>query len=140
MDVFGSPQTSIVLNVMESSAAIAVGVPSVSLTCAACTVTVQDSLEAKLASGLSVNVLGPPVTDTAWAPLLLHRMENAPASTVTSSLNVTVMFAVSATCAAPLDGVVPEIDGAESTGAPHGPTGDDVFRGEGAAAVKSAAL
>ena len=84
---------------------------SASLTDAATTVTVHDSLASKSASGSSVKPLGPPVTAAVWAPLVAQLMVYQSA-TLTGSLKVTVIGAASATPVAPFVGVVEATVGA----------------------------
>src|SRR5437762_1286262 len=88
-----------------------------SATWAANTVAVQESLATKSVFGLMVKVVGPPVTtvsETFRVPELAQAIWNQFPVTFTGSLNVTVRFALVATCVAPFTGVVPLTDGAAS--------------------------
>src|SRR5919204_1048758 len=105
-------------------------VASWSVTFAAKTVTVHVSEPAKSASGLSVKVVGPPLTAAVWPSLELHEIENQLPVTFTGSLKVIVMLLFSATLPAPSAGLVLETVGAASP----------LLRGFGAPAVKSALL
>ena len=93
--------------VMLSGGSIA----SWSVTPLACTVTVQDSFSTKSVSGLSVNVVGPPLTVAVWLPLVTQLMSNQVPVTFTGSLKVMSTFAFTATSPAPFAGVVVVTDG-----------------------------
>ncbi len=104
-----------------------------SVTCAAMTVTVQDSLFAKSRSGFSVKVVGPPETVAVCAPLEAQLIENHEPATFTASENVIATLAEVATFVAASAGFVDVTVGAAS--APP-----VLLSGSGAAAVKSVAL
>ena len=87
---------------------------SLSETCVPTMVTVHVSSCTKSVSGFSVNVAGPPLAAAAWAPLVVHEIENHDPLTVTGSLKVTVTSASTATPVAPAVGVVDETCGAAS--------------------------
>ncbi len=98
------------------SAVIASGGSKVSwsVTCAANTVVVHASPAAKSALGLTVNVVGPPVTTvsaTLRVPLVGQTIWNQFPPTSTGSVKVTVRFASAATPAAPPTGTVALTDG-----------------------------
>src|ERR671935_237550 len=101
-----------------------------SATFAAKTVTVHVSEPAKSASGLSVKVVGPPLTAAVWPSLEEQEIENQLPVTFTGSLKVIVMLLFSATSPAPFAGFVLETVGAWSP----------VLRGFGAPTLKSALL
>jgi hypothetical protein len=61
-----------------------------SLTPAAATVRVHDSVSARLVAGSTVKVVGPPVIVTATLPLIEQRSVMASGARVTGSVNVTV--------------------------------------------------
>src|SRR5919199_3402542 len=105
-------------------------VASWSGTFAAKTFTVHVSEPAKSASGLSVKVVGPPLTVAVWPPLELQVIEYQLPVTFTGSLNVIVTSELSATLPAPSAGFVLETTGAWSP----------LLRGFGAPTVKSALL
>src|SRR5438093_12227623 len=105
-------------------------VASWSVTFAAKIVTVHVSEPAKSASGLSVKVVGPPLTVAVWPSLEPQEIENQLPVTFTGSLNVIVMLLVKDTSPAPLAGFVLETVGAASP----------LFRGFGVPTVKSALL
>ena len=107
------------LNEKLKSAAMLFGGSSASwsLTPAADTVTVQLSLRAKSASGLKVNVSGPPERTAVWTPLSAQLMLTASAARSTGSLKVIETSESSGTCVAPPSGVVSATAGAASTGA-----------------------
>ncbi len=86
---------------------------SVSVTPLARTVTVQVSLFAKLLLGSSVLELPLPLVDAEWLPLLVQEIVNQ-VPTLTDSLKLTVMFALTATPVALFEGVVLETVGAAS--------------------------
>src|SRR6185436_3200710 len=65
---------------------------SVSVTCAASTVTVQVSPPVKSAVGSSVNAVGPPLRLNVCAPEVVHEIVNEDALAFTASSNVTVML------------------------------------------------
>jgi len=77
-----------------------------SVTSVEITVTVQFSLLVKSESGLSVKVVGPPLTDAELKPLLVQVISNQLPLTTTASLKVISMFASMATLVAALAGVV----------------------------------
>src|SRR6185369_11680620 len=86
-------------------------------TWAAKTVTVHVSLNAKSTFGLTVKVVGPPVTTvsaTLRVPEVGQTIWNQLPVTLTGSLNVMLRFELSATFVAPFAGVVAETDGAWS--------------------------
>src|SRR5215208_6144725 len=93
-------------------------------------VTVQVSVAAKSVSGLSVNVVGPPLTVAVCEPLALHEIPYHEPLGVTGSVNVISMLPERATSVAPAGGVVAETAGARSP----------LLRGSGAPTVKSATL
>src|ERR1051326_3830067 len=70
------------------------------------------SASAKLIGGVSVNVVGPPVTVAATGPLIALLMENQEPEMLTGWLNVTVIGALPGTFTAPFVGVVETIAGA----------------------------
>src|SRR5438067_13824377 len=74
---------------------------STSWTAVAVTVTAQVSFATKFAVGSRVNVVGPPLTFAAWAPLTVHEMLNHGSTTVTGSLNVIVTLLSTGTPVAP---------------------------------------
>src|SRR5215208_6559446 len=94
-------------------------------------VTVQRSPSTKFASGLSVHVVGPPLTAAVWPPLIEQVMSYQVPVTLTGSLKVIVTFAFTAAPASSSTGVVETTVGAASA---------PVVRGLGVAAVKSSAL
>src|ERR1044071_8053189 len=106
MNVAGSPHASMVENVTAASAVMGWSTPSVSATSGWWTVSVQVSLDCRSVAGSSVNVVGPPLTVSACAPLRPHDKVNAVGATVTGSLKVTERLAASATPAAPAAGPV----------------------------------
>src|ERR1051326_3377769 len=65
---------------------------SVSVTCAATTVTVHVSPSLKSVSGLSVQVVGPPLRLYECVPDVVHEIVNEEPPALTASLNVTVML------------------------------------------------
>src|SRR6266550_6846663 len=108
-----------------------------SVTCAATTVTVQVSLPTKSVTGSSEKVVDAGVATAGCGPLVEQEIVNQVPVTITGSLNVTEMFAPTATPLAPADGVVRLTAGGWSL---QFPSGDAELRGVGAPAVKSAAL
>src|SRR6266545_3866310 len=110
---------------------------STSWTALPVTVTVQLSPAEKSVAGSRVNVVGPPETVALCAPLVAQAIENAPASTVTGSLNVTLTFEAATTPVAPPAGVVELTVGAASP-PPHGAAAVLELRGAGGPALKSA--
>src|SRR5215207_11239978 len=86
-----------------------------SVTCAATTVTVQRSPPAKSTPGLSVKVVGPPVTTAVCAPLVAQETVNQLPATFTGSLKVMLMSALVVAPVAPFAGVVDETAGGVST-------------------------
>jgi hypothetical protein len=133
---------SVVVKVNEWSAAIVSGgsIRSTSWTPASSIVTVQLSFEAKSASGSSVYVVGPPVTVAVCRPDVLHEIVCHGSTTVTGSLNVTVMLLSPATSLAPFAGLVLDTEGALSATTSQKCRKDNEFRGAGVAALKSAPL
>src|SRR5437773_4107556 len=142
MRVAGAPHTSTsaVWKLNTKSAAIVFGgsFASWSSTFAATTVTVHDSLGAKFASGSSVKMVGPPAVGAACPRDTPQVIENQPTETFTGSENVKVMLESSETPLAPAMGLVAVMLGA--TSAVQMLKADDVFRGTGVPAVKSAPL
>src|ERR1044071_7195691 len=63
---------------------------SVSVTCAATTVTVHVSPPVKSVVGLSVKVVGPPLSANVCAPEVVHEIVNDDVVAFTASSNVTV--------------------------------------------------
>ena len=126
-----SVQASTIENVASKSAAIASGgsAASRSLTWAATTVTVHDSLPPKSTSGSRVKAVGPPVTTAVCAPLEVHAIANQAPLTATGSEKVIVTSVVGSTLDAPEAGEMAATDGATSPAS-----------GSGAPAAKSAAL
>src|SRR6266550_1057647 len=110
---------------------------STSLTEVSSTVTVQLSLRLKSVSGSSVYVDGPPLTVAVWSPVEPQEIEYHAPVTLTSSLNVIVMFESRATSDASASGEVALTRGAWSESQK---CTFEVFRGAVAAAVKSAAF
>jgi hypothetical protein len=101
-------------------------------------VTVHDSLLVKSVSGLSVKLVGPPLTAAVWAPLAVQLIVNQLPATSTGSPNVMVTSAFGATPAAPAAGDVPETDGADSALQKWSVACE--LRGAGTAVAKSLAL
>ena len=97
---------------------------------------VQSSLLAKSTSGLSANVVDPPLIAYECEPLTLHAMVIAPLPTFTASLNVTLRLAFSATSASLLAGITLATVGAASATV-QGVSGEAVLRGVGDPAVQS---
>ncbi len=77
-------------------------------------VTVQSSLAVKSESGLSVYVVGPPLTVAVCVPEVAQEMVYHAPLTVTASLKVTVMLASTATPVALSAGEVEVTDGIAS--------------------------
>ena len=77
---------------------------------------VQLSPGEKSVVGLSVNVVGPPVTTALCRPEAVQLIVNQGSATVTGSLNVTVRFVAASTFVASAAGVVLTTDGAASAG------------------------
>src|SRR5690349_6142435 len=86
---------------------------STSLTRDAVTVRVQEP--ARSSTGSTVQVVGPPVTEKAAAPLVEQSSEIAASARVTGSLKVTVGFTVPG-AVPPVAGVTAVTVGASSTG------------------------
>src|SRR5436190_146752 len=86
---------------------------SLSLTCAASTVMLHDSLAVKSVVGLSVHVVGPPLSANVCEPEVPQEIVNDEAVTLTGSLNVTVR-SVSGCANEPFVGVVAVTVGAAS--------------------------
>src|SRR5215207_9028486 len=84
---YGCSQTSNAVNPTAKSAVMLSGgsFPSTSVTWAAKTVTVQTSPSTKSASGLSVNVVGPPLTTAVCVPLSVQVMSDHEPVTLTGS-------------------------------------------------------
>jgi hypothetical protein len=85
-----------------------------SVTALARTLTVHVSPPAKSAAGSSVNVVGPPLTAAAWAPLLPQVIVNQLPLTLTGSLKAIEMFSLAATPLALSAGTVLATAGADS--------------------------
>ena len=102
------------------------------------TVTVHDSALAKSVAGSSVKVVGPAPNVAVCPPVLVQLIVNQLPLTFTGSVKVIVMFASTEMPLAPFEGFVDATAGAVSLG--HALSGAAEFRGDGAAAVKSAAL
>ena len=68
--------------------------------------------------GLSVNVVGPPVTAALCRPDAVQLIVNQGSATMTGSLNVTVRLVLGSTFLASAAGVVLTTDGAASAGVP----------------------
>ena len=113
-------------------------IPSLSVTPEARIVTVQVSPGVKSTVGSIVNELSPALVMPACEPLAPQEIVNQSAAVVTASLKSTVMFALVVTPVAPFAGDVEVTDGAESPSQACGAVA--LFRGAGAAALKSAAL
>src|SRR5688572_28551776 len=88
--------------------------PSLSLTPAARTVTVHVSLLRKSTSGLTVQLVGPPLTATVCAPEVAQEIVTDALVMVTGSLKVRLMSVFVATCVAPFVGVFAMTLGAAS--------------------------
>src|SRR5204862_7683519 len=89
---------------------------SVSVTCAATTVTVQSSPNVKSTFGLSVNVvLGLALVVNVCEPEVAQEMVKLEPLAFTDSLKLMVTFVFAATCGAPFVGVVVVTAGAAST-------------------------
>ena len=108
--------TAAVVNDHEKSAAIPSGGSSASwsVTAAARIVTVHVAPTRKFATGLMVNVVGPPLTSASTAPPPAQVTANHGPVTFTGSEKVTLRFASSATSVAPFAGVVDITTGAAS--------------------------
>src|SRR5262245_1859201 len=120
MSWIGVGAASVPKVVSESRAIVSGGsFASWSDTWSARTVKVHDSPNPKSAAGSNVKVVGPPVTTTAWVPLVTQARANAVPDTVTGSLNATERLASLATPLAPLAGTVVATWGAASP-PPHG--------------------
>src|SRR5436190_477847 len=87
---------------------------SLSLTCAANTVTVQVSPLVKSVVGSSENELGPPPRANGCAPETVQEIVNAEPFALTGSSKLTVMFVFDARLTAPFAGVVEVTLGAAS--------------------------
>src|SRR5947208_15899620 len=108
-----------------------------SFTFEASTVTVHISALAKSVAGSRTKVTGLPDTAAPWSPLVAQAIWNQVSVTFTGSLKVIETLASTATPDAPPAGVVELTAGARSE---QFPSGDALFRGDGAVAVKSAGL
>src|SRR5436189_5848579 len=82
-----------------------------SATCAATIVTAHVSPFANEESGVSVNVLDPPLTVAVWPPLVEQEIVTHVPVTVTACENVTVTLVAGSTDVAPFAGVVEATDG-----------------------------
>jgi len=91
-----------------------------------------------IASGVSVNVVGPPESVAPTVPAK-HKSTTPAGFRSTGSPNVMEIAAVEATPVAPSSGTVDRTAGAASPAA-HGLSGDALLRGVGSPAEKSAAL
>src|SRR4051812_36535337 len=78
-------------------------------------VTVITSLSAKLIGGLSVKLVGPPVTEAATVPVVPLLMENHCPATVTGALKLIVMLVDADTSVAFAVGLTDAIVGASPT-------------------------
>src|SRR4030095_5206049 len=85
-----------------------------SVTFVASMTSVHCSPYTKSVDGLSVKLVGPPLTAAAWAPLIPHIKENHGATALTGSLKFTVMFWLRSTLVALSAGTVLDTPGAAS--------------------------